>query len=55
MIVWVVLILDYSDDTVKDMVIFDSSEKAVEYVKFNWHNWEDDSKFNYVIYERIVN
>lgn len=54
MSVWVVLIMDYADDTVKDMVIFDSSEKAEEYVKSNWHKWEDDSKFNYVTYKRNV-
>lgn len=52
--VWAVLVTDYSDDSFVELYIFETYDKANEYVKMHWHKWEDNSKFNYEIYERLV-
>ena len=53
--VWAVLITDYADDSFVELHIFDTLDKANEYVKIHWHKWEDNSKFNYEVIEREVN
>jgi hypothetical protein len=52
--VWAVLVTDYSDDSFRELYIFETYDKADEYVKINWHKWEDNPMFNYEIYEREV-
>ena len=47
--VWAVLITDYADDSFVELHIFDTLDKADEYVKINWQKW-----CNYEIYEREV-
>lgn len=48
--VWAVLVTDYSDDSFEQLYIFDTLDKANEYVKINWQScW-----LNYEIYEREV-
>lgn len=50
--VWAVLVTDYSDDSFRELYIFETYDKADEYVRNNAPKWE--TIFNYEIYERLV-